>query len=204
MDVINLSLGYRDEQDHPGISDLHSALKGAAEKRILVFAATSNEGLTADVAWPAKNLIYAIGIHSSTDNGQPSNFNGKASDEANLMVVGERILSCGRRGELQLCNGTSFATPVAAAIGAMILAFVRQEACKEQVQNLERAHSYWDWKALLRTNRGMRNVLKRISEAVPDRGSTYYRISKKLLWEDFHLEDGREHALNIIVGALKR
>lgn len=50
----------------------------------------------------------------------------------------------------------------------------------------------------------MRNVLERISEAVSNEGGTYYRISQKLLWEEFHLEDGREHALNIIAGALKR
>ncbi|KAH6962516.1 peptidase S8/S53 domain-containing protein [Ilyonectria sp. MPI-CAGE-AT-0026] len=202
--VINLSLGYRDEQKHPGISDLRAALERAVKQQILVFAATSNEGLTADVAWPAKNLTYAIGIHSSTDNGRPSEFIGKASSEANLMVVGEKILSYGRRGELQFCSGTSFATPVAAAVGAMILAFVGQEACEEQVRNLESANRGWDWKGVLRTNRGMRNVLERISEAVSNEGGTYYRISQKLLWEEFHLQDGREHALNIIAGALRR
>ncbi|KAH8672327.1 peptidase S8/S53 domain-containing protein [Ilyonectria robusta] len=130
--VINLSLGYRDEQKHPGISDLRTALERAVKQQILVFAATSNEGLTADVTWPAKNLTYAIGIHSSTDNGRPSEFIGKASNEANLMVVGERILSYGRRGEPQLCSGTLFATPVAAAVGAMILAFVGQRPVRSK------------------------------------------------------------------------
>ncbi|KAI3393857.1 hypothetical protein diail_3532 [Diaporthe ilicicola] len=203
--VINLSLGYRDEQSNPGISDLRTALEGAVKEKVLVFAATSNEGLTADVAWPAKNLNYAIGIHSSKDNGHPSEFIGKASHEANIMVIGDRILSYGRRGERQLCSGTSFATPVAAAVGAMILAFLGQEACSEQVKKLGRAHR--NWEAELRTNRGMRNVLQVISDEVACPGGTYYRISDKLLWKGFRElapgeDDGIEYAFNTIAAAL--
>lgn len=117
------------------------------------------------------------------------------------MIVGEDILARGRQGDLQLCSGTSFATPVAAAVGSMILAFVGQKACEQEVEDLISAN--WNFKGDLRTNRGMRRVLEKISEAVPSSGGTYYRISSKLLWENCHLEDGRKHALNIIVGALK-
>jgi hypothetical protein len=204
--IINLSLGYRNS-DPTTLESLRASLDRARAQKILVFAASSNEGLHEQVAWPASDLQYAIGIHSSTDAGKESDTTAPPlRGSYNFMVVGERILShwpTVNGGGFRLCTGSSFAAPVATAIAAIILAFTWQTRCKKEREKAAKKVRLDD----LRTNWGMAKVLSRISKTKGD----FHSISPQLFWEDYHdLEDpmqneieSRQHAWQIIEVALR-
>ncbi|KAL2855140.1 hypothetical protein BJX68DRAFT_23369 [Aspergillus pseudodeflectus] len=204
--LINLSLGYR-HSDPVTMESLRASLDRARAHKIVVFAAASNEGLHEPVAWPASDLQYAIGVHSSTDAGKESDTTAlPLRGSYNFMVVGERILShwpTTNGGGFRLCTGSSFAAPVATAIAALILAFTWQARCKKEREKAANKVILDD----LRTNSGMAKVLSRISKTRGD----FHSISPQLFWEDYHdLEDpiqneseARQHAWQIIEAALR-
>ncbi|KAL2835990.1 peptidase S8/S53 domain-containing protein [Aspergillus pseudoustus] len=200
--IINMSLGFRNKK-HESMKSLKEALASARAHKILVFAAASNEGLHEPTAWPATEREYAIGIHSSTDAGKESNTTATPVEGSlNFMVVGEQILShwpTDNGGGFRLCTGSSFAAPVATAIGALILAFTRQYRCKPERREVSREIDLDE----LHTNLGMAKVLKRISE----RRNDYHWIASKLFWREYHdLSDpgaSRKYAWGIIERALK-
>ncbi|KAH7322491.1 hypothetical protein B0I35DRAFT_183080 [Stachybotrys elegans] len=206
--IINLSLGFRD-CDYVELEGLTQALE-RARKKILVFAATSNEGGFESAAWPAKDPEYAIGIHSAVDSGQrPSKLAANPFHPGdNFMVVGENILSqwpTRKGGGCRLCSGSSFATPVAAAMGALLLAFVWQELCAQERKEARERVPVDE----IQTNKGMSKVLRAISKS-PQGNAAYRSISCKLLWEDYvdignrnNAKEARVHAWNVIKTALK-
>lgn len=160
-----MSLGFRVDSGYEAFQVLKDALndaqrEDAKREKIVVFAATSNEGIHKRVAWPAKDINYAIGIHSSTESGTAASsipFSG-----ANLMVVGENILSqwpTANGGGFRTCSGTSFATPVAAAIGALVLSFVWQQTCEQGRKAADASMLLND----IRSNHGMAKVLEGMS-----------------------------------------
>jgi hypothetical protein len=179
-----LSLGFDDYH-----SAIHSALREAQRKRILIFAAMANGGVHEDAAWPAKESQLAIGVHSCADLGATSSWftPGPIDDNLNFMVIGERIPASGllaKDRENCYVEGTSFATPVAVAMAALILAFANQRMCKaprdECEEKLRQRGIHWDYIWL---NEGMRRVLKAIS--MKSRCKGYLSISHKLLWNDY-------------------
>lgn len=157
------------------------------------------------MAWPARDRRAAIAIHSSLDSGaRASDFCARAlANNDNFMTVGESILSqwpTAKGGGFRLCSGTSFATPVAAAAGAIILSFVQ-----EQSQSLfrQQAAEKVDLKEL-HTMDGMQKVLRDISTID---SSGYRWIHSKLFWYDFE-DTGKDdnafqHAWDIIIKALR-
>ncbi|KAM0260505.1 hypothetical protein ACHAQJ_002738 [Trichoderma viride] len=206
VDIINLSLGFR-QYSSEQMSDVKKALLEAQEKKIIVFAATSNEGLHDGVAWPANDSRFAIGVHSCTDGGgTKSDFTAvPSSSGANFMVVGENILSqqlTSKGGGFCLCAGSSFATPVATAIGAIILAFVWQTVCYEEREDAAEDIDLED----IHANHGMIKVLKAISKQ-PEKD--YWSLSTKIFWADYYPNayddesEARKHAWRIIIRALR-
>lgn len=206
--IINLSLGFR-KCDYTDLKDLRDALKKAQDHKIVVFAATSNEGIYDPVAWPARDPEYAIGIHSSIDFGvRKSDFTANPINPgANFMAVGENILSQwpnAKGAGFRLCTGSSFATPVATAIGALVLAFICQTICRVERDKVADTVPLDD----IKTNHGMTKVLKAIS--MPQDGD-YLAIHPKLFWNDYHdIKDrklnttkSRGHAWDIIEKALR-
>jgi subtilisin family serine protease len=206
--IINLSLGFR-RCDYADLKDLRDALKEAQGHKIVVFAATSNEGIHDQVAWPAKDPEYAIGIHSSIDFGvRKSDFTANPFQPgANFMAVGENILSQwpnAKGAGFRLCTGSSFATPVATAIGALVLAFIWQTICRVERAKVADIVPLDD----IRTNHGMTKLLRAIS--TPQDGG-YLAIHPKLFWNNYHdVKDGklnttksRGHAWDIIEKALR-
>jgi hypothetical protein len=213
VDIINLSFGFDDSDPV-----VRSVLKKAQSKRILIFAAMANGGVHEKAAWPAKSNLV-IGIHSCVDMGARSSiFTPKpvtSPPNYNFMVIGERIPAFGliakSRGDCYV-EGTSFATPVAVAIAALILAFANQTRCRilrnECEEKLEKRGVHWRY---LWLNEGMRRVLAAISEPAD---SGYLSISHNLLWKEYRDERDtdeesrgtnhamRDHGWKVILHAL--
>lgn len=109
-------------------------------------------------------------------------------------------------GGFRLVNGTSFSTPAATAMAALILAFFFQSTCKKQREAVKK-----DFKedVLIRKTRKMSAVLLKVSNEVD---GNYRYIHPELLWKDFdpmHTEGGdtpmkrRTHAWGVIRSALR-
>ncbi|OIW24581.1 hypothetical protein CONLIGDRAFT_673720 [Coniochaeta ligniaria NRRL 30616] len=205
VDIINMSLGFRNlaERHAAGLRD---ALAEAQKRGVVVFAATSNDGVHEPVAWPASDRRYAIGVHSCGDrSSQPSEYSAMRLPRSgdNFLVLGENILSqwpTAKGGGFRVASGTSFAAPVASAIGALVLQFVWQKKCKKHNKIVgERAPL-----ADLCTNGGMSKVLAQISTKV---GDGFLFIDPKLFWGDF-LPDrddmqAMQHAWDVIEKGLR-
>lgn len=199
VDLINMSFGF----DESNLT-VRRALKKASD-HCIVFAAASNDGNFKRMAWPARDPDLVIGVHSSNSEGtKASDFTPPLNDHdpMNFMVIGEDIpvhRPVSHRGGFKLCSGTSFATPVAVAMAALILTFVRQKRCTVERDRLE------DQITGLYEISGMRKVLRKISSPV-DNGR-YHWIHPQLLWKDFRpqfeAEEGRRaYAWRILREAL--
>lgn len=105
------------------------AIEKAASKKIVLFAAASNKGLngTGVLNYPASSKDV-IPVFSSNLHGLPSMFN---PPDGNFYTLGEELSGPWARnnqnGPEPECRqtGTSFATPVMAALGAIALQYIR-------------------------------------------------------------------------------
>lgn len=178
-----MSFGFDDYMNEVG-----NALDEARDAGIIVFAAMSNNGRHRRAAWPARTAENAIGIHSCGVMGTSrSDFTpDPIKDNNNFMVVGEAIIAhqlTVKGGGFTTVDGTSFATPVAVSMAALILGFANQAACKEleTLYNVKELRSKW----------GMRNVLYEISE-----GSGHYSwIRSALLWHRCFFEENEKQLI---------
>lgn len=207
VDIINMSFGFSFRlRGH-----LKDALKRARQANILVFAAMSNDGNNSPygAAWPASDSSITLGIHSSQEGGRRSSgfTPPPALASHNFMVPGERVITHwpeSKGGGYRLDDGTSYATPVAVAMAALILGFTRQHMCKREREETQGLVDLDE----MREVGGMGRVLQRIS--VPDETGGYSYIHPRLLWKDFNPAlDGdrgrmRKHAWDIIQDALSR
>lgn len=106
---------------------------------MLVFAAASNDGYNAGLAYPAWNSRVFC-IYSLNEYGLPSCFNPSPDEQSGcgggvdgLSIVGEHVRGAwpsqlspgGVNHHTRTMSGTSFATPVAAALAACVLGFAR-------------------------------------------------------------------------------
>jgi hypothetical protein len=140
---------------------------------VLILAAASNDGGNAAVMWPASESDYVICVNSSDGEGNPSSFNPTQPEgKPGLCTLGEGLELRLTPGQLVAANhnsspgtksarghrvekGTSFATPVAAALVATILGFVEKSAGTANLSEKER----YRLRRTLRTAGGMRNIL---------------------------------------------
>ncbi|KAJ5738481.1 hypothetical protein N7493_001636 [Penicillium malachiteum] len=180
VDIINMSLGFETSS-----KNVIQALKKAKNHNVLVLAAASNDGPIKDeLAWPAKDPFLAIAIHSSKHGGRPSD---TAADPQkgryNFMVVGEDIISqrlSRKSGGFCLCTGSSFATPVATAMCALIIAFMRQELCEDE---REATDAEIGAKCLWR----VRNIdwMSRLLAEISKEREGFHLLHPKLFWRDY-------------------
>lgn len=209
VDIINLSFGFSARLK----GTLKDALKKAADKHILVFAAMSNGGNNNPygAAWPASDTSLTIGIHSCVEKGKRSSAftPSPIPSSHNFMVEGERVLTHwpeGKGGGFCFDDGTSFATPIAVSMAALILAFERQHLCKKEREEVGK-HVEIDE---LRELHGMSRVLRQVSVPVLENGYGFSYIHPWLLWKDLNplfSEDRdkiRKHAWSVIQDALSR
>jgi subtilisin family serine protease len=142
-DIINLSFGLGQNY----LDSLTKAIDDLVKNKKLIFAAASNNGGNGSRPWPAKQPgVFCI--HATNERGWANHkMNPTAmSSMDNFATLGENIESFWR-GQKRCISGTSFATPVAAAIAANVLHFARAHLKKEDAAQLMR---YYVMKTLMR------------------------------------------------------
>lgn len=136
MDIISLSLGFTEDDEN-----LRDEIRKSCANSIIMFAAAANNTTNEiiPIRFPAR-MKEVICVFSSDAYGRPSVFNPPTrSDRANFTFPGEKIEGAWpshvpaegifeREGTTyKLQDGTSCATPIAAAVAAGILEFAWQE-----------------------------------------------------------------------------
>jgi len=141
-----------------GVQDIKTAIKAASGADILIFCAASNGGVSGDIAFPA-NQNEVICVNSANGQGTPSGFNpGEAKEGQNLCALGEDVKSSWPR-HFNLGNqrksGTSFATPIAAALAAVLLDYARDKMPDLDKFQIDK----------LKTKKGILKVFERLMSA---------------------------------------
>ncbi|KAK2009327.1 subtilase [Colletotrichum eremochloae] len=161
VDMIIMCFGF--DQPIPLIREaIDKALK--AETPPLFFAATRNDGAHKAMAWPAKDMSV-IGVSSTAADGESSPFNPLEENEHYpiLYAFGDgvpvRVAAPDdpERWITKYVSGTSYATPVAAALAANLLGCIRMIVAASHEDRI----IYSDVPGSLRQVRGMLAVLRR-------------------------------------------
>lgn len=128
VDIITMSFGFTAFNED--LKDIHSAISKAFKADVLMFCAASNGGGNVNIAYPA-NQDQVICVNSANGEGNPSGYNpDEPKPGRNLSALGEGVKSSWptsfKLGQ-QRQSGTSVATPIAAALAAVVLDYVRHE-----------------------------------------------------------------------------
>jgi subtilisin family serine protease len=112
--IISMSFGF--DETHEGV---RRALQRAHSANIIMFAAGHNDGANRPIAFPANSpLVIAVGAANAY--GKDSSFSpAPPNKDYYFTAFGENIYNFGREK-----SGTSFATPVAAGIAALVMDYV--------------------------------------------------------------------------------
>ncbi|MCJ1249359.1 hypothetical protein MMC30_006582 [Trapelia coarctata] len=126
VDIIMMSFGWH--RYHPCVEQ---AIDHASSRQVIICAAASNNGANRTVAFPA-NYPPVICVHSANGWGRISHFTAPPlSIGPNFAVVGEAVSSTWPGEEYGKRRwGTSTATPIMAAIVALVLEFINQKPVK--------------------------------------------------------------------------
>lgn len=172
-----MSFGYRGS--HQEIED---AIDRAIKKDKILIAAASNDGGNKNRARPAE-MDDVLCVHACDGRGNDGKMNPSPIRGDNFTVLGVAIKSK-ENGREVFKSGTSFATPVAAAIAANILEFANCH-CNLDVMQRRRLHR----------SAGMRDIFKRLSKIKiqadlqdNNRGGYDY-VYLPSLWEQLRYDD---------------
>lgn len=128
VDIINLSFGFHRYQEK--LSSIGAAIRSARNNGVVIFAAAGNDGGNHGVFWPAALHVGGdvIRINATDGDGDASGSNPDAEAAWDcISTLGEGVPSCqpdsSKPEEVVHRSGTSFATPIAAAIAAIVLGF---------------------------------------------------------------------------------
>jgi hypothetical protein len=123
VDIISMSFGFSF-----AVTSIEQAIKRANDKEIILLATASHPGDNSDLAWPAR-MPEVISIYATDSYGNKCIFIPNPISHAyNFSVPGQAVKSCWptsleSSGEMRR-SGTSIATPIAAGIVAITLAYV--------------------------------------------------------------------------------
>ncbi|KAN0110098.1 hypothetical protein V8E51_006485 [Hyaloscypha variabilis] len=152
IDIMNLSFGFENSNDRLLEPVRQALMKAHISHNIIILAAARNDGGSKPVAWPASMTEHVICVHSSDGEGNPSVKN-PSHDELKICTLGDGFEVRVSESEVWVASGTSFATPVAAALVATILGIDlhhRRGLNEDQIHQLEKK---------LRSRAGMMKVL---------------------------------------------
>ncbi|KAF3910745.1 Subtilisin [Orbilia brochopaga] len=161
VDILSLSFGFPKYDDV--LKPINDAIRNARSNGVIIFAAAGNEGGNASVFWPASlhETGDVIRINSSDGKGSPSSFNPDPEIGRWICTLGQAVPSCQADlrarpdGHPQVIyrSGSSFATPIAAAIAAIILGVM------DHIDESRYSQYLLDLRPRLRTRLGMEKVL---------------------------------------------
>lgn len=123
-----MSFGFLAYEEY--LENIQRAIGTASSASILMFCAASNGGGNTSIAYPA-NQNEVICVNSANGLGAPSDYNpDEAQEGRNLCALGEGVKSPGPKLRQRRKSGTSFATPIAAALAAVVLDYAQQNMRK--------------------------------------------------------------------------
>ncbi|KAJ0120502.1 Subtilisin-like protein [Diaporthe amygdali] len=162
--IISMSFGFPNVDQ--SLEPIRRAILKAHAQDVLFFAATGNKGKGHPISFPAC-MDEVISVGSTDGNNQTSDFVPSLGPGKRLCTIGEAInaawIGKGRRshGTMVRKAGTSYATPVAAGVAAMVMDFV----CSEQHRRTRggSATERYEYQ-MLKTKRGMLAVLAHMME----------------------------------------
>ncbi|KAI9662763.1 MAG: hypothetical protein M1829_006158 [Trizodia sp. TS-e1964] len=167
VDIISMSFGF--SPDAPNLGTIRAAISAAYAKRVVMFAAARNSGGNTGIAYPA-NQDEVICINSTDGYGNKSLFNPTPRLGRNLSILGQDIeLMSGHDGETVCKSGTSFATPIAAGVAVLLLAYGREKLSSDEFEKLK-------------SRRGIFEVFQR--NLAEDRDGFKYIVPWKLFSQD--------------------
>jgi subtilisin family serine protease len=146
VDIINMSFGWSGIDD-----DIRTAIGFARSQDVLMFASTSNFGITkaVDILYPA-SAPEVISVDAADGLGNPLALNPKSdadTEKTRFTAPGEGIAS---PISTVLDKGTSFASPIAAGVAALILEFASQTPLNISKDILEKLKQQEGMVAILR------------------------------------------------------
>ncbi|EHK42506.1 hypothetical protein TRIATDRAFT_33437 [Trichoderma atroviride IMI 206040] len=119
--IISMSFGLK----IPSNAETDKVIRSAKSAGITMFAAAANSGGNQPRAYPASRGSPVICVHASDGLGNDGGISpDPLPDECNFSTLGISIASKWK-GDDVLKSGTSFATPIAAALAADVLEFAR-------------------------------------------------------------------------------
>ncbi|EEQ33048.1 NWD2 [Microsporum canis CBS 113480] len=162
VDIISMSMSFRSE--HPIVGN---AIIEASKKEKIIFVAACNDGANLPKPSFPANMPEVICINATDGHGNLSKFNPPPrKGYYNFGTLGEAIYlgssqSTSSQGFSKRVSGTSFATPLAAAIAANFIEFLRQSQHRKFKVSDE-------LRSQVKTKDGMLKIFAVISEEVQD------------------------------------
>jgi hypothetical protein len=146
---------------------IQEAIKYAFYRDVIMFAAASNGGGNRGIAYPANQHSMVICINSTDGKGNVSGFSPNRDPRSeNFATLGEVVESAwpsSKHDDKQCKSGTSYATPIAVAVAATLLQYVRWKLPESNNAAAKR----------LRSCDGMKAVLAEMSEDRDRHGYMY-------------------------------
>ncbi|KAI9684271.1 MAG: hypothetical protein M1822_005744 [Bathelium mastoideum] len=164
-DIIVMSFGLGQNP----IPEMQSLIETLVNEDKLIFAAASNGGGNEHRAFPAKeDGVFCI--HVSDGKGNKTGTNPPCVDGDNFSTLGFAIDSKWEGKEVHI-NGSSYAVPVAAAIAANALEFIRHTLTEPN----DKPGYFYNYQ-------GMRNLFCCLADSMD--GYNYVKPWKRYLWDD--------------------
>lgn len=121
--------------------EVAKVIKDLVSNNKLIFAAASNTGGYGSRLWPASS-VGVFAIHATNESGKTNTIDTNMNPppltgKDNFATFGCDVVSYWK-GHYRSISGTSFATPVAAAIGANILEYARRTQPENVANGLTR------------------------------------------------------------------
>ncbi|KAK8116357.1 hypothetical protein PG984_012859 [Apiospora sp. TS-2023a] len=170
VNIISISFGLNIDQH----KDIDRAIWAAFKDNITIFAAASNSGGNKPRAYPSNRERGVICVHASDGLGNDGRISPTPlPDTDNFSTLGISV-SSKWKGDDVLKSGTSFATPIAAALAADMLEFARHK-CELDKEEYERLCEYGGICQILRLMAGKRQG--------------YHYITPLSLWDNRDQDD---------------